>query len=190
MSSASSTVREIDREALLRVVEPICFAHGVEIFDVEFRPESHGWVLRLYVEKQGASALRLSVRDAAVNLELCAAVSRDVSTALDVADLVPRAYWLEVSSPGLERPLRREQDFIRFAGQRAKLKLREAVTGVGQRVIVGALAGVSDARVHVREGARAYEIALSNIESARLVFEFGGALRPRAIARETQHRKH
>ena len=82
----------IDRDALLRVVEPVVRAHGAEVVDIELKPDRGGWVLRIYVEKAGASANNLSTRDAAVDLELCADVSRDLSPALDVVDLIPHAY--------------------------------------------------------------------------------------------------
>jgi ribosome maturation factor RimP len=177
MASIHGTSSDIDRAALLRVVEPVVRAHGAELVDVEFRPERGGWVLRLSVEKAGSAERNLSTRDAAVDLDLCAGISRDLSPALDVADVVPHAYHLEVSSPGLERPLRTEKDFERFAGERAKLKLREPVDG--RRVVVGVLGGCVDGRVIVDDSGRRLEVALSNVDSARLVFEFGAAARSR-----------
>ena len=169
MSTPAAQLHGIDRDAILRVVEPIVRAHGAELVDLEFKPDRGAWILRLYVEKAGASAARMSTRDAAVSLELCADVSRDLSPALDVVDLIPHAYQLEVSSPGVERPLRGEADYVRFAGEKAKLKLREAVGG--QRVIVGTLAGVDAGRVRVTEGSRTHEVPLAIIDRARLVFE-------------------
>jgi ribosome maturation factor RimP len=187
MASIHGTSSDIDRTALLRVVEPVVHAHGAELVDLEFRPERGGWVLRLFVEKAGSADRKLSTRDAAVDLDLCAGISRDLSPALDVADVVPHAYHLEVSSPGLERPLRNPKDFERFAGERAKLKLREPVAG--RRVIVGVLRGYevgggaaaneTDGRVIVDDSGRKLEVALSNVDSARLVFEFGAAARSR-----------
>jgi ribosome maturation factor RimP len=173
MSSHNHPLPGIDRPALERVVEPIARAHGAEVVDMELKPDRGAWVLRIYVEKAGAAANNLSTRDAAVDLELCADVSRDLSPALDVADLIAHAYRLEVSSPGVERPLRTEKDFARFAGQKAKLRLREAVDG--QRVFVGALDGISEGRVRVDLGTQTREVPLSLIESARLVFEFGSS---------------
>jgi ribosome maturation factor RimP len=175
MTTSSTSQHGIDRDALQRVIEPIARAHGAEVVDLELRREQAGWVLRIYVEKKGAAAQNLSTRDAAVDLELCANVSRDLSPALDVADLIPHAYHLEVSSPGIERPLRGEHDFIRFTGQKAKLKLREAVGG--QRVVVGVLGGVFGGSLRIAEGARTHEVPLSAVESARLVFEFGSEKR-------------
>lgn len=172
----SSTRSAIDRAALLRVLEPVLHAHGAEVVDVEFRPERGGWVLRVYVEKAGAAHQALSTRDAAVSLELCANVSRDLSPALDVVDLIPHAYQLEVSSPGVERPLRTPRDFVRFAGHKARLKRRLDETGSpGDRVVVGLLDGVVDGRVRVIDGHRTHEIPLSSVETARLVFEFGSS---------------
>jgi ribosome maturation factor RimP len=169
----SQALQGIDRDALLRVVEPVVRAHGAEVVDIELKPEQAGWVLRVYVEKAGAAANNLSTRDAAVDLELCANVSRDLSPALDIADLIPHAYSLELSSPGVERPLRGERDFVRFAGQKAKLKLREAVGG--QRVVVGVLDGVADGKVRVKDGSRVHEVPVAAVDAARLVFEFGSS---------------
>jgi ribosome maturation factor RimP len=184
-SQKSAQKDAIDRAALLRVIEPVALAHGAEVVDLEFRPEHGGWVLRLYVEKAGASEQALSTRDAGVSLELCANVSRDLSPALDVVDLIPHAYKLEVSSPGIERPLRTERDFVRFTGHKARLKRRPDATGsAGDRLVVGLLDGVADGRVRVVDGKRTHEIPLESVESARLVFEFGSS------GRESQQRKH
>jgi ribosome maturation factor RimP len=173
MSSHAHPLHGIDRAALERVVEPITRAHGAEVVDMELKPDRGAWVLRIYVEKAGAAENNLSTRDAAVDLELCANVSRDLSPALDVADLIAHTYRLEVSSPGVERPLRNEKDFARFVGQKAKLKLREAIDG--QRVLVGALEGISAGNVRVALGTQTREVPLSLVESARLVFEFGSS---------------
>ena len=126
-------------------------------------------------------------------------MSRDLSPALDVVDLIPHAYHLEVGSPGVERPLRGAGDFARFAGQKAKLKLREAVGG--QRVVVGVIDGVTEERVSVSEGSRKHDVPLAVIERARLVFELitqpkgGGAGNKRSkksdsAGREHKQRKH
>jgi ribosome maturation factor RimP len=180
--ATTSPLHGIDRDALHRVVAPILHAHGAELVDIEFKPGGggeRGWVLRFFIERAGSAANRLSTRDAAVDLELCANVSRDLSPALDVADLIPHAYHLEVGSPGIERPLRTEADFVRFAGEKAKLKLREPIQG--QRVIVGTLVGVDDGKVRVAEGrGNVLEVPLSLVEGARLLFEL--AARPKGSA--------
>jgi ribosome maturation factor RimP len=186
----------VNRDALMRVVDPIVHAHGGELVDIEFRREQQGWVLRLFVEKQGATEKHMSIRDAAVDLELCAGISRDLSHALDVADVIPHAYHLEVSSPGVERRLRSEADFVRFAGEKAKIKLREPIvvdpSGARQRVLVGTIGAVGKAALSFVEGGKTHEIPLASIESARLVFEFGssGKRPPAADGRDSHPRKH
>ena len=178
-----STPVFVDRERLSAVLDPIAKAHGAEVFDVEFKSEPSGWVLRIYVEKLGSSEGKASTRDAAIDLELCSQVARELSPALDVADVVPHRYHLEVSSPGVERPLKRRQDYERFQGEKAKLRLHAAEQG--QKVLVGKLTGVEskgadaeDAIIAIQDGSRTYKVALSNISAARLVFEFGPQPKP------------
>jgi ribosome maturation factor RimP len=169
----------IDRERLAAVVEPLACAHGAEVVDYEWKREPVGWVLRVYVEKLGSAAEKLPTDRASVDLGLCARVARDLSPALDVADFIPHRYHLEVSTPGIERPLRNKGDYVRFEGQKAKLKLHTAVNGL--KVLTGVLGPVRGERVHVAEcgaGTRAEDVSFDNIASAHLVFEFGAAPRP------------
>src|SRR5262249_31785996 len=97
-------------------------------------------------------------------------VARDLSPALDVADLITKSYNLEVSSPGVERALRGKNDYVRFAGKKAKLKL--AAPSRGQKVVTGVLGPVEGDKLALREGGATHEIPLGDIESARLVFEW------------------
>lgn len=160
--------QNVDRDRLNAVIEPVVRAHGAELVDVELKNES-GWVLRVYVEKLGASAEKMSTKQAAIDLELCSDIARDLSPALDVADPIPQRYNLEVSSPGVERPLKKAADFVRFAGEKAKLKLKNAVEG--QKVLVGALGPVQDGALAVSEGKKTWNVPLADVVSAHLVFE-------------------
>src|SRR5256885_8104528 len=110
---AAETVVEKVREIAGRVAAD----RGLEIFDVQFRREAQGMVLRVQIDRPGPAASA----EESVSVEDCAHVSRDLSAMLDVDDVVPTAYTLEVSSPGLDRPLRHEADYRRFAGRRAKV---------------------------------------------------------------------
>ncbi len=150
----------VDSARLRAVVEPIARAHGAEVVSIELKNES-GWVLRVYVEKTGTEG---------ADLELCAGISRDLSPALDVADLIPQHYNLEVSSPGLERPLHGEADFERFVGRKAKIKLRHDSAST-QKVFIGELGPITGGTLAVVEGKRTHEVPLADIEKARLVFE-------------------
>jgi ribosome maturation factor RimP len=103
-------------------------------------------------------------------------VSRELSPALDVAELITGRYNLEVGSPGVERTLRTASEFERFAGTKAKLKLHESVAG--QKLLVGTLGPLQNEVLQVIEGKRTFEVALSNIDKANLVFEYGPAPKP------------
>jgi ribosome maturation factor RimP len=160
LDQAQSKPSLVDTARLRAVIEPIARAHGADLVSVELKNES-GWVLRVYVEKSGTEG---------ADLELCSNVSRDLSPALDVADLIPQHYHLEVSSPGLERPLFGEADFVRFVGRKAKIKLRHDSAST-QKVFVGDLGPITSGKLTVIEGARTHEVPLADIEKARLVFE-------------------
>src|SRR5438128_10917251 len=129
---AAETVVGRVREIAARVAAD----RGLEIFDVQFRREAPGMVLRIQIDRPGPAA----TAEDSVSVEDCAKVSRDLSAILDVEDVVPSAYTLEVSSPGLDRPLRHADDYRRFTGRRAKLVMRQAVDG--QTLFRGTLNGV------------------------------------------------
>jgi len=114
-------------EAKVRdLAEAIVARDGFQLVDVEYRRESEGWTLRLFIDKEGG-----------VSLDDCQRVSRTVGTVLDVEDPIPNSYNLQVSSPGLDRPLRRKEDFIAALGKRVKLVTHEPISG--QRNFVGRL---------------------------------------------------
>jgi ribosome maturation factor RimP len=133
-------------------------------------------VLRIFVEKQGSAAANLSTEEASVGLELCAAVARDLSPALDVANLVDHRYHLEVSTPGVERPLRGPHDYARFEGKKARLKLKGGIAG--QKVVTGILGPLTESSVSVNIGSKSHDIRFDDILFGQLVFEFGPAPKP------------
>jgi ribosome maturation factor RimP len=122
---------------------------GLELVEVQFRREGHGWVLRIFIDSEEG-----------ITVDHCADVSREVSDYLDVEDLIDHPYNLEVSSPGLERPLRSIADFERFAGRKARVKLREAVGD--QKVFTGIIGQASDAGI---------ELLLEDESTVQLPFE-------------------
>lgn len=156
-----ASIAEIEAIAL-----PILDRQGCDLVQATFRRERAGWVLRLLVEKRGADPQQGS----GVDLALCAAVSRDLGTALDAADIIDRAYTMEVSSPGIERPLTRIEDYRRFAGRRAAIKTRQPIGG--RRRFQGVLRGVSSNGVllETTEGG-SITIPADTINKANLVFE-------------------
>jgi len=156
-------VLERVRDAAARVAG----SYGLEIFDVQLRREASGMVLRVRIDRPGPAA----TTDESVSVEDCANVSRELSAILDVEDLVPTAYTLEVSSPGLDRPLRGADDYRRFAGRRAKLVVREAIDGQG--FFRGRLGGIDGGDVILEaEDGRTRRVPIGAISRANLEVEF------------------
>ena len=151
------------REAANRVAG----GYGLEIFDVQFRREASGMVLRVQIDRPGPAAHA----EESVSVQDCANVSRDLSAMLDVEDVVPTAYILEVSSPGLDRPLRGADDYRRFTGRRAKLVMRERVDGQG--FFKGRLGGVDGGDVLIdADDGRTHRVPMGVITRANLEVEF------------------
>jgi ribosome maturation factor RimP len=138
------------------MMEPVLISEGMELVEVEFQREPRGWVLRLYID-----------RDGGVTLDDCTAVSREVGDLLDVEDLIDHAYHLEVSSPGPKRPLRKAQDFERFAGHQVKVTLSEP--GDQGRSVSGVILGLVGDQLRLSMDGGELEIPISAISKARLV---------------------
>jgi len=140
---------------------------GLEIFDVQFRREASGMVLRVRIDRPGPA----STAEESVSVDECARVSRDLSAVLDVEEIIATAYTLEVSSPGLDRPLRRADDFRRFAGRRVKLVVRPPVDG--QAFFKGRLGGMDGTDVIVEgDDGRPHRVPIDAITRANLEVEF------------------
>jgi ribosome maturation factor RimP len=154
-------------EQVRTVASRVAAGYGLEIFDVQFRREAPGMVLRVQIDRPGPAARA----EDCVSVEDCARVSRDLSAILDVEDVVPIAYTLEVSSPGLDRPLRQLDDYHRFAGRRAKIVVRERVDGQG--FFKGRLGGIegTDVLIDADDG-RTYRVPVDVIRRANLEVEF------------------
>lgn len=147
--------QKVDLAKVEELVRPVLDREAVELVDLRFLQESGRWVLRFYLDKTGG-----------ISLEDCEQMSRKISAFLDMEDPIPGSYSLEVSSPGLDRVVKREADFARFAGQRAKVKLREGVDG--QRNFRGYLKGAAAGIVKMDFGGRELEFPITDIVEARL----------------------
>lgn len=149
------------------VAERVAKSCGLEIFDVQFRREASGMVLRVQIDRPGPSA----TAEESVGVDDCARVSRDLSAILDVEDFVPMAYTLEVSSPGLDRPLRGLDDYRRFAGRHAKVVMRTPVDGQG--FFKGTIVGADGSAVVMRTAdGREHTVPAELITRANLEVEF------------------
>jgi len=162
----------VDLERIRSIAERAARSHGLEIFEVQYRREAVGWVLRVMIDRPGAADTQAKPGEPAdsVSVDDCRLVSQDLGALLDVEDPVERAYTLEVSSPGLDRPLRGAADFERFRGRLAQVVTLEAVDG--QKHFRGRLQGIDDGRLVLVEGRREHRVPLSLISRARLDVEF------------------
>jgi ribosome maturation factor RimP len=154
-------------EKVRAIASRVAVSYGLEIFDVQFRREAPGMVLRVRIDRPGSKA----TAEDSVTVDECAKVSRDLSAIFDVDDVVPTAYTLEVSSPGLDRPLTSADDYTRFAGRRAKLVMREKIDGQGY--FKGQLGGMEDGHVLIEgEDRRTHRVPLAVITRANLEVDF------------------
>jgi len=142
------------------IVQRVAASDGIEVVEVEFKGSGGNQLLRISIDKpQGVSHAD------------CEMISHDVGTILDVEDIVPGHYTLEVSSPGVERKLLKPTDYIRFQGKKAKITLRQPVEN--QRHWEGKLAGLEESTVSLEVGAdRVLRFPLSQVERANLKFEW------------------
>ena len=154
-------------EQIRVVAERVAASRGLEIWDVQSRREAAGHVVRVFIDRPGPAA----TPEESVGIEDCEQVNREMSTILDVEDPLPFAYTLEVSSPGLDRPLRDAGDYRRFAGRLAKVVVREAVDN--QKAFEGRLRGVEhDAVLLESANGRLHRLPLQLIVRGRLEVEF------------------
>lgn len=155
----------IDR--IEKLVQPLLEDLGCELVDLEYQREQRGWVLRFFLDRENG-----------INLDDCAKASREISSLIDVENIIDTAYSLEVSSPGIERPLKKAQDFKRFSGQLAKIKTLDSIdpdaTGKKRKTFIGTLSGLEGDNVllTLKNTTAAIGITLQQIDKANLHHEF------------------
>lgn len=130
-----------------------------ELVDVEYVKEGSNWFLRVYVDKDGG-----------IDIDDCGRVSEYLSAKLDEKDPIPQAYFLEVSSPGAERPLKKPQDYVKAVGQHVFVTTYEPIGG--KKEFEGVLEAFDGETLTVQSGKKASEIPLSKVASARLAIVF------------------
>ncbi|MDF1615637.1 ribosome maturation factor RimP [Desulfurivibrio dismutans] len=152
--SESALVRRLHE-----LLEPVVLDHGLDLAELQFRREAPGWVLRLIIDA-----------DDGVSIDDCARVSREVSHLLEVEDPIEQAFSLEVSSPGLNRPLKRERDYFRCRGKMAKIVCREKIDG--QNVVIGRLGELENGDIVVETETGPVRVPLAQVSRARLLVEW------------------
>ena len=152
-------------ETVATLVEPIARERGLELVDVEFRPQGRRSLLRVYLD-----------RDGGVSLDELSEVSGEVGDVLDAHDAVPGVYTLECSSPGINRPLKTCTDFARFVGKQVRVRTHAPIAGV--RNFLGRLASSSATDIEIDDAARGHVVVpLRDIERANYEHDFAEELR-------------
>ena len=167
------------RESLMRLLEPPIEALGFELLEIEFAQSGRGGTLRIYIDRKpggrdektpdggdGGALSKSSPSQGGISVDDCAAVSHAVSQILDAEDPIKGHYTLEVSSPGLDRVLRKRTHFERFVGERVFVELKLPIEG--RRRFAGSLKSVLDEAIVVEVDGRAHELPLDRIQKARL----------------------
>ena len=153
-------------ERVRQLADPILIAEGLELVEIEFRREARGWVLRLYVDKEGG-----------ITVDDCAWVSQEIGRSLDVEEIISTPYTLEVSSPGLTRFLKQEKDFVKYRDRWVKLTTNEPIGN--QRQFRGRLRGLEGNEIRIEVNGEILRIPLATLLKARLEMDPFDNSRPR-----------
>ena len=146
-------------EMVAEMVEPFLQQHSFELVDVEYIKEGSNWYLRVYVDKENG-----------IDVEDCGNVSQYLSARLDESDPIPDAYFLEVSSPGAERPLKKPEDFMKAIDQYVLITTYEQFEGMKE--FEGTLIAYSNEQVTIKVGKQSYTIPIQKIAGSRLAIQF------------------
>jgi ribosome maturation factor RimP len=151
------------REKIVQIIEPVIESEGMEIIDLECLKMKYRWLVRIYIDKEGG-----------VTIADCSEISKQAGDILDVYDVLPGSYTLEVSSPGLDRPLTRDKDFIKYRGSTVRIKTAEKLDGV--KNFHGKLNDYLDENgtktLIVDVSGKIYHIPRDMVVKAHLVYEF------------------
>ena len=152
---------ETIRKKAEEIAERVVSSEGMELVMVEYRQQGGRWVLTVYIDKEGG-----------VGLNDCKNISQQLSTIFDVEEVIPHRYTLEVSSPGLNRPLVKEEDYNRFRGKKVKIETLNPIEG--QKRFIGSLIGCHKGMVSLvlEKENQPVTIPFKQVAKARLKFEF------------------
>ena len=145
-------------QLVTNLIEPVLVAEGLELVDVEYKKEGKNWVLRIFIDKEEG-----------ITVEDCQNISRLTGDLIDVEETIQTPFNLEVSSPGLDRSLKREKDFLKFKGKRIRLHSLSPIDS--RRKFTGILADFKDQTIFMDLDGKPFEILLSQVDKANLVIE-------------------
>lgn len=166
---------------LISIIEPVLASSGYELVDVRLVLEQGGWTLRVCADLPLENVSDVTqVPEDRVDLEDCEQISRELSAVLDVEDPIPQAYSLEVSSPGIDRPLRTAKHFAHFAGAEAKVQMAVGLptpSGSERKNFKGIIKGVANDAVQLEVDGQVVALPIADMDSAKLVPDWDAVMR-------------
>ena len=145
-------------QSVTELIESGLLADGLELVDVEFKKEGKNWILRIYIDREGG-----------VTLADCQKVSRLAGDLIEVEEVIEPVYTLEVSSPGLNRVLKKEKDFLKYSGKKIYVQCHAPMDN--RKKFTGILTGFIDQSIHLEVDGQHYTIPLNLVAKANLVIE-------------------
>jgi len=145
-------------QSVIELIEPGLLAKGLELVDVEFKKEGKNWVLRVFIDKEGG-----------VTLEDCQKISSLIGDLIEVEEVIEPAYTMEVSSPGLNRVLKKEKDFIRFSGKKIGVQCHAPLNG--RKKFTGILKDFKNQSIHLEVDGQLQIIPINRVAKVNLVIE-------------------
>ncbi len=147
------------QQEIMELAAPVVEALNFELVDVEFVKEGANWYLRIYIDKPGG-----------ISIDDCQAVSEQISDILDEKDPIEQSYYLEVSSPGLERPLKTERDFIKYKGELVEVKVYQPIDG--KKIFEGELVGLIDNKIIISDAGNNIEFEKDKVAIIKRAIKF------------------
>ncbi|MGE5629845.1 MAG: ribosome maturation factor RimP [Caulobacteraceae bacterium] len=152
------TKRKVE-DVVYKLAKPVIDRYNFELVEIEYKKEGADWYLRIYIDKEGG-----------ITVDDCQAVSEEVSDLLDEADPIDHSYIFEVSSPGIERPLKTERDYRKSLGKNVEVKLFSAIDG--KKAIEGLLKGYTEDKVIIEAEGKTFEIEKNSIAIIKPAIKF------------------
>ena len=147
------------QQVITELAKPIVEDLNYELVDVEFVKEGANWYLRIYIDKSGG-----------IGIDDCQSVSEKISDILDEKDPIEQSYYLEVSSPGLERPLKTERDFIKYKGELVEIKVFQPIDG--KKIFEGELVGLIDGNIVITQDGKTLEFEKNKVAIVKRAVKF------------------
>jgi len=146
-------------ESIIQIIEPVIQVESLELVDVEYKKIGQTWTLRVYIDK-----------DQGITVDDCQKISHQIEDMIEIDELIPNPFVMEVSSPGLDRPLKKEKDFLRYRDKAIGIKTFSPIEN--RRNFQGIIQDCKDQILYLKEEGTSIKISLDKIAKAKLIIEF------------------